>query len=234
MVSPHAMTPATQLAADPDAKPPVGTCETSDRRAQRRQKIVECAALMFAQRGYDDCDMECVAAKVGVAKGTLYLYFPGKQELFFACVDWGMREMQQAVQLAADAVADPVEKIARGIRAYMEFWDAHPHYVELLIQERAIFRDRKRPTYFEYRDANRGPWRQLYVDLVAAGRIRDDVTVERILDTLGSLLYGTMFTNRFIGRSISLDEQYQAIMAIALRGISPAGNDLFDTCRDTV
>lgn len=227
------MTVPSPLATQPtdaDLHSIAGSGDVTDRRAQRRQKIVECAALLFAEHGYDGCDMECVATKAGVAKGTLYLYFPGKQELFFACVDWGMREMQEAVRIAADTAVDSIEKIARGIRAYMEFFDAHPHYVELWIQERAIFRDRKRPTYFEYRDANRGPWRQLYVDLVAAGRIRDDVTVERILDTLGSLLYGTMFTNRFIGRSISLDEQYRAILAIALRGIAPLGNDLFNDC----
>jgi hypothetical protein len=34
------------------------------------------------------------------------------------------------------------------------------------------------------------------------------------------MIYGTMFTNLFIGRSISLDEQYHAIYEIALRGIT--------------
>jgi len=194
--------------------------DRDDRRAERRRVIIETAARQFAEHGYADCDMECVAAKVGVAKGTLYLYFPGKQDLFFACVDWGMTQMQQAVSAAAQTVADPLEKIVRAIRAYLEFFETHPENVELLIQERAIFRDRKRPTYFEYRDAHRGPWRQLYVDLVAAGRIRSDVPVERILDTVGNLLYGTMFTNHFIGRSISLDEQYQAILAVVFQGIS--------------
>jgi len=202
--------------AGPESKLP----DRGDRRAERRRVIIECAARQFAEHGYADCDMECVAAKVGVAKGTLYLYFPGKQDLFFACVDWGMTQMQQAVSAAAQTVADPLEKIVRAIRAYLEFFETHPENVELLIQERAIFRDRKRPTYFEYRDAHRGPWRQLYVDLVAAGRIRSDVPVERILDTVGNLLYGTMFTNHFIGRSISLDEQYQAILAVVFQGIA--------------
>lgn len=197
--------------------------EESSRRAERRQSIIEAAAKQFATHGYNDCDMECVAAKAGIGKGTLYLYFPGKQELFFACVDLGMKQMQAAVNAAAEAASEPFEKIDRGIRAYLNFFDGHPEYVELLIQERAIFRDRVRPTYFEYRDANRGPWRKLYVDLAAAGRLRTDVPVERILDTIGSLVYGTMFTNHFIGRTITLDEQHQAILAVIMRGISPSG-----------
>ena len=200
--------------------PPVTRVSRSDRRSQRRQAIVETAARLFADLGFTGCEMERVAAELKIAKGTLYRYFPGKQELFFACVDLGMQQMQKAVQEAAGTTSEPFERMSRAIRAYLAFFEEHPHYVELLIQERANFKDRKRPTYFEYRDANRGPWRQLYKDLVAAGRLRADVPVERMLDTIGNLMYGTMFTNHFIGRSVPLDEQYQALLEIVLRGIT--------------
>jgi hypothetical protein len=110
-------------------------------------------------------------------------------------------------------------RISRAIGAYLEFFDQHAHYVELLIQERAIFKDRKRPTYFEYRDANRGVWREFYSQLVEQGRLRADVPVERILDTIGNLLYGTMFTNQFIGRTVTIDEQRESLVQIIFRGI---------------
>jgi hypothetical protein len=44
--------------------------------------------------------------------------------------------------------------------AYLDFFAEQPGFVELLIQERAHFRDRKRPTYFEHRDANVGDGRR--------------------------------------------------------------------------
>src|SRR5580704_8694929 len=93
----------------------------SDRRAQRRQAIVEAAARLFAQEGYAGCEMERVAAEAGIAKGTLYLYFPAKQELFFACVDWGMSWMQQTVRAAAESAAEsePFDRIGRAIREYL-------------------------------------------------------------------------------------------------------------------
>jgi AcrR family transcriptional regulator len=192
----------------------------ADRRTERQQAIIEAAAKLFAQLGYSGCEMERVSSELGIAKGTLYLYFPGKQDLFFACVDLGMGQMQDAIREATATVKDPFEMIARAIRAYLNFFDENPHYVELIIQERANFKDRKRPTYFEHRDANRGPWRQLYTDLVAEGKLRNDVPVEQMLNSVGNMIYGTMFTNLFIGRNISLDEQYNAIYEIALRGIT--------------
>jgi len=189
------------------------------RREARRQQIIEAAALLFAKLGYTACEMDRLATKLKIAKGTLYLYFKSKEELFCACVDHAMRQMKSAVNAAAEAVDDPLEKIPAAIRAYLIFFDEHPEYVELLIQERANFRNRKRPSYFEHRDANRGPWREMYRALIQAGRVRDDLPVERLLDTIGNLLYGTMFTNYFIGRSASIEEQFEAILAIVFHGI---------------
>jgi AcrR family transcriptional regulator len=189
------------------------------RRAARRLAIIEAAAKLFARLGYDSCEMDRVAAKLHVAKGTLYLYFDSKEKLFCECVDDGMRRMQTAVRAAADAEDDSIDKIVAAIRSYLQFFDRHPQYVELLIQERAIFRDRKRPSYFEHRDANRGPWRDSYQELMRLGRIRDDLPVERILDTVGSLLYGTMFTNHFLGRTVSMAEQFSVLCEIIMGGI---------------
>ena len=200
-----------------DSVAPVSAC--LDRRAERRQAIVDKAAKLFAAIGYADCEMERVATEVGIAKGTLYLYFASKEELFCACVDCGMRSMQTAVQSAANSVEAPFERISRAVYTYLKFFADHPEQVELLIQERANFKNRQQPTYFQYRDANRGPWRELYKGLVQEGRLRSDLPVERILDTFGHLVYGTMFTNHFNGSNATLDEQHQATMEIMMRGI---------------
>jgi AcrR family transcriptional regulator len=211
-------------------KPTEPDASGSEKRLQRRQTIVESAARLFADIGYTACEMERVATEAGIAKGTLYLYFPGKQELFFACVDWGMKSMQEAVRAAAASVPDsqPFDRFGRAIREYLAFFERHPEYVELLIQERGIFKDRKRPTYFEYRSANIGYWKEQWRQMIASGRIRGDLPVDRITDTIGSLLYGTMFTNHFVGRAVSLDEQYQAILEIVFRGLlSDSERDVF-------
>ncbi len=191
----------------------------TDRRAERRQAIVEAAARLFAEVGYGECEIERVASELKIAKGTLYLYFSSKEELFYAGVDAGMSALQQAINVAVESATDPFERIASAVSAYLRFFEEQPQYAELLIQERASFKHRKRPTYFEYRDANRGRWRELYSALQASGRIRNDIALERMLDTIGNLLYGTMFTNHFIGRSVGCEEQQHAVLEIIFRGI---------------
>jgi AcrR family transcriptional regulator len=198
---------------------PTRNIRASDKKQERRQAIVTVATRLFAEYGYADCDMDRVASELKIAKGTLYLYFKGKELLFFACVDAGMQQLQKIVQQAAMAKSDPLERIGEAIRAYLQFFAQHTELTELFIQERANFKQRKRPSYFEHRDNMRGPWRELYLQLQRDGVIRNDIPTERILDTLGSLVYGTMFTNFFVGCSSSLDEQFHSIFAILKEGI---------------
>jgi AcrR family transcriptional regulator len=59
--------------------------ETSDDSAKRRQ-IVEGARQVFLARGFDAASMADIAKAAGVSKGTLYVYFKDKEELFGAIV----------------------------------------------------------------------------------------------------------------------------------------------------
>src|SRR5205807_4373963 len=115
-------------------------------------------------------------------------------------------------------VADPLDGIAAGIRAYLAFFAGHPEYVELLIQERAQFKDRKKPTYFEHQEANAARWQAFWRDLIAQGRVRE-MPVERILGVVSDLLYGTMFTNYFAGPRKPFETQVQDILDIVYHGI---------------
>lgn len=189
------------------------------RKARRRCEIVCAATRLFASLGYADCEMDRVAADLKIAKGTLYLYFGSKQELFLACVDQGMLDLQATLEASVAGDAEPFERIARSIWAFLEFFDRHPEHVELLIQERAMFRDRPRPTVFVYREARRVRWREVYVKLIAEGRLRNDLAVDDLVDTVGNLLYGTMFTNYFTGRSVPLCQQYRALVELTFRGM---------------
>jgi AcrR family transcriptional regulator len=190
------------------------------RRATSREAIIAAAAKLFAKMGYSECEMDRLAAKLGIAKGTLYLYFDSKEALFCACVDDGMTGSQVAVNKAVEGEDDLLSKLQKAIRAYLGFFDRHPHYVELLLQERAIFRSRRPPSYFKNRDSIRGRWRAVYEELIRQKKLRADLPVERILDVVGSVLYGAIFTNFFVGRAVSKEEQFDAIWKVLMNGIS--------------
>ena len=56
------------------------------RKDARPEEITAAALALFVERGYANTRLEDVAARAGVSKGTLYLYFANKEELFKAVV----------------------------------------------------------------------------------------------------------------------------------------------------
>jgi AcrR family transcriptional regulator len=184
----------------------------------RKEGILTEAARLFAQHGYSNTDTTLLAETIGVGKGTVYKYFPSKRELFLAAADRVMRMLRQRVDSRVENIADPLQRIAQGIREFLGFFDEHPEFVELLIQERALFKDRTRPTFMEHRLMNVERWREFYRGLIAAGRVRP-MPVEGITDVVGNLLYGTIFSNYFSGPSRSVEDQAQDIINVVFGGI---------------
>ncbi len=192
------------------------TCE--ERFAARREEILAQAARLFAQHGYSDTDTQLLAETIGVGKGTVYRYFSSKRELFLAAADRVMRELRDRVDASIVGIDEPFVRIETAIRAFLAFFAENPEFVELLIQERAQFKDRKKPTFIEHREANVGRWQELYRRLIAEGRLRD-MPVERISDVISHQLYGTIFFNYVAGQAKSVDEQTEAIVDVIFNGI---------------
>jgi AcrR family transcriptional regulator len=108
-------------------------------RAARRDQIVAAALACFARTGYHATTMADVAAQAGVSKGTPYLYFDSKQELFIALhEEWdcgladrvnaaiaalpeaGRRSPRRVLRAVAAAVAGHVLAEAETCRVLME------------------------------------------------------------------------------------------------------------------
>ncbi len=76
-------------------------------QARRRVEILTASTEVFAARGFAATDVQEIANRIGVGKGTVYRYFPSKEELFLAAVDNGMKQLKAAVELAADSISLP-------------------------------------------------------------------------------------------------------------------------------
>lgn len=56
------------------------------KRARTRAKLIEAAAEVIGERGYDRASLEDIAARAGMTRGAVYGNFKGKEELFLALV----------------------------------------------------------------------------------------------------------------------------------------------------
>ena len=115
------------------------------RKEARPAEIVEAARLCFVDNGFAATRIEDVAARAGVAKGTVYLYFPNKEALFEA--------------VARANVVPVIEQVIRAIEADR----TTPAMDQLLMIARVMYRDmvgtdRKRLLHMIIAEGPRFPW----------------------------------------------------------------------------
>jgi AcrR family transcriptional regulator len=70
------------------------TKTTPQYRAELKERIIQSAIASFAKNGFDKTRMEDIAASSGLAKGTLYLYFDSKENLFFALCEHNLEQLR--------------------------------------------------------------------------------------------------------------------------------------------
>lgn len=82
-------------------------------RKEREALIITTAEEVFLEKGYHNTSIDEIAARVGIAKGTVYLHFPGKEELVVAILERDMQSFLQGIDaiIASDVYATPQIKL---------------------------------------------------------------------------------------------------------------------------
>jgi AcrR family transcriptional regulator len=105
------------------------------RRAMYRQQIVAAAEYEFSRAGFTEARVSEIAKTAGVSLATVYKHFAGKDDIWDALNADRMREFVAAVRARTETVDSPLEAILVGARAEVEFFAAHPNFLQLHINE---------------------------------------------------------------------------------------------------
>lgn len=187
--------------------------------ARRKEEILHSASRVFAQFGYANTDVEQIASTLEISKGTIYRYFPSKEELFLAALDREVHRLREKVLDAYVQGADALFQFASALNAFMTFFDENPHAIELLMHERAKFKDRESPTYLAQRASDASLWKSLMEKLIAKGYFRP-MDIDKMLDLLANLIYGAIFLNRFHENRSNLSAQTVDILNVLMNGFA--------------
>ncbi|MER3446702.1 MAG: hypothetical protein C4291_07590 [Candidatus Dadabacteria bacterium] len=123
------------------------------KRITRRNEIIQIAARLFSEKSYYDVTMDEVAAKVGVAKGTLYLYFESKEKLYLAILENGFKTLESLIKKEV-AKSDPAPDILKKVlRLIFRFYRQNMDILRILSRDEThIIREHYKFTeYWRYR-----------------------------------------------------------------------------------
>ncbi|WP_263410605.1 TetR/AcrR family transcriptional regulator [Terriglobus tenax] len=99
----------------------------------RRSEILDAALKLFGKKGFAETRMDDVAEKAKVAKGTLYLYFSSKEEIYEAAISQAAQEQKESMQRAMTGVTGTVNRLRVFLTTRMSFWATQPNLYRMLV-----------------------------------------------------------------------------------------------------
>ena len=215
---------------------------TDDRRLtaqgqERKQQLLDCAAELFAERGYAETRVVDIVAAAGVAKGLFYWYFENKEALFRELVELNRLRLRRAQGAAIDLDAEPLLRIRQGSEASVRFMARYAHFFALLEVEnleKTFADERRKGTEVHVADVA-----AVLREGIASGTIRDedpDLLAFGVVGTVG--YYGhfhrtgrlplpvdelAAFVGRFVVCSLASDEEIARRVLVARLAVAPVG-----------
>jgi TetR/AcrR family fatty acid metabolism transcriptional regulator len=190
----------------------------------RRAEIVRAAVAVFSRYGYRNADLELVARRLRLAKGTIYLYFESKQDLFMAALASSVDALERAVAQAADSADGPVERIRAMVLAYFLFFDRDRRFAELVMRGQVEFLGPARGIYYRMYERNRARLRAELAAGVRLGCFRRVGTAETA-EMLANIMLGTITTYLYGQHRGGTARTGRAVADFILQGLAK-GNGL--------
>ena len=196
-----------------------GRPKDPDLEARRKAQILDTAARVFATYGFANTQVQTIANHSGGGHGTVYRYFPTKEQLFLSTVERGLKQLEEEMDQVMAQPHAGADLIRVAVRTYLGFFHRRPEMVELFIQERAAFPHHHRPLYFVSKDdETEGKHEAFFDQLIRSGVLRP-MSKERFFNVLGDLLYGTILTNLLTSRPNDPDAQAEDVLDVVLNGL---------------
>jgi AcrR family transcriptional regulator len=192
----------------------------------RRAQILDAALRVFVMRGYHGAHVDHVITEAGVARGTFYLYFKSKHDVFAALVQRMLQLFLESRPPSPDvdvrSLADAERELRLSYRTLFETFRRHRHLCRLLLEE-AVGLDKG---FAEALDSHHRAWharvaarlKHFVACRVACRDLDVELTAEMIIGLVERLTRRHLLSER----PMSVDRMVEAAVRFELHGIQAA------------
>ncbi|MBW2269680.1 MAG: TetR/AcrR family transcriptional regulator [Deltaproteobacteria bacterium] len=200
-----------------------------EKKAESRRRILESARDVFFRDGFMQANLDEVAEKAGVAKGTLYRYFESKAELYVAVLAHNGAIFEQKFRETLDDSLAAPEQVRRTARFYFDHYVGNRDYFQIFwaIENQPVIGELPQAVVDEVSRL----WERCLT--ILAGTIErgveegaflpcDSWEVANLLWTVGNgLIQSERSATRRMLRRAALDTAFEDAVEIILRGLRP-------------
>lgn len=150
----------------------------SESGGTRGEELVEVAARLFRENGYDATSMQHIADEIGILKGSLYHYVRSKEDLLWLIVEPNLRAIHEEVEEILGDESEPlVKRIGRAIEAHMSRFEDGTHMFVIARETGSSLTPKRYAAYGKMREDYGRLWRDAIQAGIDDGEVRDDLDV---------------------------------------------------------
>ena len=181
----------------------------------RRADLVRVSARLFRERGFDGTTIRDIADAVGMRSGSPFYHFKSKQEILAAVMEEGLTAGLPAAEAIAAGELPPRDKFRALLRAHLEIVLGEGHdFIPVLLYDWRSLTPELRGRVQILRDRYDQLWQDVVKELTAAGLLRSDSAVARLL-LMGAINYTVLWYKA--GQGSNLDQIADEAVAMFLR-----------------
>jgi AcrR family transcriptional regulator len=217
------MDPANAL--ETSNRTPAAARRRQRRKDQRPEEILSAALEEFAEKGYAATRLDDVARRANVAKGTIYLYYAGKVELFQAVIRRVLAPQLDQLEIMALSYQGSIEAFLRGpfltLQRHLLQSDVR-RLLRVLLAEGPLFPELTELYYREVVSRGMAVMRDLIARGVERGEFRETALTELPQPLIAGALVSLMWESLF-GRyhPIDTDCLLETHISVLLDGLKP-------------
>ncbi|MQA81212.1 MAG: TetR family transcriptional regulator [Streptosporangiales bacterium] len=145
------------------------------RPRRRRQELIDAAAVIFSDKGYDAASIQEIADALGILKGSVYYYIDSKQDLLFEIISERQDHTDALVKELRRADLDPLGRLRAFITEHVEDVMRDPVKSAVMCRDFEALTGERRAAALKLLDRRNRFLRQQVVDGQGAGIVCPDV-----------------------------------------------------------
>ncbi len=195
----------------------------------KEELILDVAKRIIEERGFFETTTDEIARRANVAKGTLYIYFKSKDELFLRLIEREYDRITSKLIEIADSDEDAVTKLDIVVEDYLNYMEKNrAFFLSLMYEAPSIKKKGIKEQMFKNARVVEDNLRKIVEQGVKGGVIREDVEVSVIISAIIGTLSRVIFHGIHFEKEKSLLSFKDGIMKIIFSGIlKEKGGDLW-------
>ncbi len=190
--------------------------------ALREENILAVARRLFAEKGFHGTNLNDVASEVGIARGTIYLHFPTKEDLLIAIISKAEAELLHTLRQACCPLDNPLQKLRKTLSSLLQTFGKYEDLIKIMSDNL-----RRAVATKLYGDQPSRPLPELVESIIeegkAAGLIQQQINTKVAANALFSIVTIATFRELIVTRAATEAEIIDSAISLYLNGITGGG-----------